>query len=104
MTRRRVPSSASAGGTGGRPVRGSVVVRVPVREKRWGKRRVRGVLSIGLQEQMMPVLASTMVQMVDTIVAWVGSGAVEENLRVVMRRIDVMQTLGGVLVLLEGSM
>lgn len=91
-------AAAAAAGTGRRPLRGSVAERVPVREKMCGKKRASGVLSMGEQEHMMPVLASTMVQIVDSMVAWVVSGAVEENARVVMRRIDVMQTLrwGGV--------
>ncbi len=42
---------------------------------------------------MMPVLASTLDQSVESMVPWVVSGFLDETERVVMRRKEVVQTL-----------
>ena len=66
---------------------------MPVVPNKRGNAWIRGILNIGRQEQMIPVFASMMVHIVEILVAAVWSGAVDENFRVVIRRIDVTQTL-----------
>ena len=64
--------------------------------KSFGKSAARGALIIGRQAQMMPVLASMVVQIVDVRVPWVWSLDLELAFRVVVRRIEVTQTLSKV--------
>ena len=63
------------------------------RGKRRGKRAARGLLSMGRQAQMMAVLDSIVVQIVELSVPYNWSLALDPVLRVVIRKIDVMQTL-----------
>lgn len=65
------------------------------RGKRRGNRAARGLLSIGRQAQIIAVLASMVVQMVELSVPYIWSLALDPVLRVVIRKIDVMQTLTG---------
>jgi hypothetical protein len=58
-----------------------------------GNKIARGFLSIGRQAQMIPVLHSTVVHMVELRTPKVWSVALEPVSSVVMRSIDVMQTL-----------
>ncbi len=71
-----------------------------VRAKIRGKISVSGTLSIGRQAHIMPVLASMIVHMVEIMVPYVWSTDLEDVSRVVMRRIEVTQTL---VVILEKS-